>query len=132
MYYVDGMGYVPCIRKKPWFPKALNALCGSAHYVKYFYGSDSTSDVPGYCKMEKTGQIVTVSFAWSKNSNGQSGTTLATLPENARPVIRTVGACVSMGTNNFGQVTINPNGKIAITSAVNSSYFAGSVTFYAA
>ena len=126
------MGYVPCIRKKPWFPKALNACRSSAHYVKYFYGSDSTSDVPGYCKMEKTGQIVTVSFAWSKNSNGQSGTTLATLPENARPVIRTVGVCVSMGTNNFGQVTISPNGKITITSAVNSSYFAGSVTFYAA
>lgn len=108
------------------------ANADNAHYVKYFYGSDSTSDVPGYCKMEKTGQIVTVSFAWSKNSNGQSGTTLATLPENARPVIRTVGVCVSMGTNNFGQVTISPNGKITITSAVNSSYFAGSVTFYAA
>lgn len=34
MYYVDGMGYVPCIRKKPWFPKALNACRSSAHYVK--------------------------------------------------------------------------------------------------
>ena len=67
--------------------------------------------------------MVTVSFGWSKTG------TLATLPENARPVIRVTGVCVIMGTNVFGQIAISQKGLIEIVSSTNNSYWGGSLTF---
>lgn len=95
----------------------------STHSVKYFYGNDSTNGVPGYCKYEKIGRMVTVSFGWSKTG------ILATLPEGVRPVIRVTGVCVIMGTNVFGQIAISPKGVIEIVSSTNNSYWGGSLTF---
>lgn len=99
------------------------ANADNAHYVRYFYGNDNTNGVPGYCKYEKFGRIVTVSFGWSKTG------ILATLPEGVRPVIRIIGVCVIMGTNVFGQISISPKGVIEIISSTNNSYWGGSLTF---
>ena len=82
------------------------ANADNTHSVKYFYGDDSTNGTPGYCKYEKVGRMVTVSFGWSKTG------ILATLPEGVRPVIRITGVCVIMGTNVFGQINISPKGVI--------------------
>lgn len=99
------------------------ANADNTHSVKYFYGNDNTNGVPGYCKYEKIGRMVTVSFGWSKTG------ILATLPEGVRPVIRVTGVCVIMGTNVFGQIAISPKGVIEIVSSTNNSYWGGSLTF---
>lgn len=99
-------------------------------YVKWFYGSATTSDTPGYCLVARNGNLATVMFAWTSNVTNDG--VIATLPADLHPINRAVSTAYVMGTNTAGQLTVNEDGRIIVSSSTKSNYWAGSVTLQVA